>query len=262
MKQSKFVNQLLIAMSLGAVALLPTTTLAAKMSSEDKTQIEAVVHDYLKKNPEVILEAIQALQRKQFEQTAQTMKKTQENLVKYTSPLFHQANDPLAGNPNGKVTIVEFFDYQCAHCVDMGPVMETLIKSNPNVRVVYKEFPIRGPISEFAARAALAANKQGKYVQFNHALMTSTKQPLTEEIILELAKNNGLNVDQLKKDMKDSSIDAQLKANLKLGQDMHLFGTPAFVIGKTDASSSKDLNYIPGQMNLAQLEDVIKKFID
>src|SRR5689334_12549783 len=74
--------------------------------------------------------------------------------------LFHQNSDPVAGNPKGKVTVVEFFDYQCSHCMTMAPVIEAIIKNNPNVRVVFKDFPIRGPVSEFAAKAALAANKQ------------------------------------------------------------------------------------------------------
>jgi protein-disulfide isomerase len=83
--------------------------------------------------------------------------------------LLYRAGDPIAGNPKGKVTLVEFFDYQCGHCIDMAPVIGEIIKANPNVRVIFKEFPIRGPVSDYAARAALAANKQGKYYQFSHA---------------------------------------------------------------------------------------------
>src|SRR5437016_4513875 len=87
--------------------------------------------------------------------------------------LFHQAHDPVAGNPNGSVTVAEFFDYQCSHCISMAPVMANIIKDNSDVRIVFKEFPIRGSISEFASRAALAANMQGKYYEFNHAILTT-----------------------------------------------------------------------------------------
>jgi protein-disulfide isomerase len=123
------------------------------------------------------------------------------------------------------------------------------------VRVIYKEFPIRGPISNFAARAALAAVKQGKYNEFSHALLASN-QPLTNDTILTIAKNTGLDVDKLKKDMSDQSIDMQIKNNTKLAQDLKLFGTPAFFIGKTGGGS---ISYIPGQMNQAQLQDEIDK---
>ena len=97
--------------------------------------------------------------------------------------LLHQSHDPIAGNPKGNVTVVEFFDYQCSHCMSMAPVIAAIIQANPNVRVVFKDLPIRGAMSEFAARAALAANKQGKYYSLNHALL-SANQPLTEDFVL------------------------------------------------------------------------------
>lgn len=228
------------------------------MTPEEKTRIEEIVHQYLIQKPEVIVEALQILQKKQFEQAEQTVKKTQEAASQFADPLFHQASDPIAGNPNGKITIVEFFDYQCPHCVDMVPIIDTVVKSNPEVRVVYKEFPIRGPISDYAARAALAANKQGKYKELSHAILTST-QPLTQDSILAAAKNVGLDVDKLKKDMTDKSIDDQLKTNTKLGQDLKLLGTPAFFIGKTNATVKDSINYIPGQMSQSQLQDMIIK---
>ncbi|MHB1221786.1 MAG: DsbA family protein [Gammaproteobacteria bacterium] len=164
----------------------------------------------------------------------------------------------MTGNANGKITVVEFFDYQCPHCVDMAPVIEGIVKANPDVRIVFKEFPIRGPLSEFAARAALAANKQGKYYEFSHALLIS-KEPLTQESVLETAKKVGVNVDQLKKDMADKSVDEQLKANIKLAQDLKLFGTPAFFIGKTDAKAPGSVSYIPGQMDQTQMQSTIDK---
>src|SRR3990167_5638255 len=221
-----------------------------------KTQIQDIIHQYLLDKPEVLVEALQSFQRKQYEQAEQTVKKTQANVSQFANALFKQTNDPVAGNPNGKITIVEFFDYQCSHCVDMAPVISAIIKANPDVRVVYKEFPIRGPLSQFAARAALAANKQGKYYELHHALIT-TKQPLTENGIYTLAKAQGLNVEQLKKDMNDQSINMQLKNNIKLAQDLKLFGTPAFFIGKSDATSSNTIHYTPGQMNQKQLQDLI-----
>lgn len=236
----------------------PTTPANVSVSPAEKAKIEEVVHQYLLEKPEVIVEAIQNLQRKQYEQAQQTVKQTQQTAGTFATPLFHQQNDPVIGNPHGTVTVVEFFDYQCPHCVDMAPVLSEIIKANANVRVVFKEFPIRGPISDFAARAALAANKQGKYYEFSHALLT-TGQALTEDSIYQTAQKVGLDLDKLKKDMNDASVTDQLKMNLKLGQDLKLFGTPAFFIGKTDAKEANAINYVPGQMSQVQLQEAIDK---
>lgn len=241
-----------------AYAATPNAASNINISPAERAKIEEVIHQYLLEKPEVIIEAVQNYQRKQYEQAEQTIKKTQETTGAYAAPLFHQSNDPIAGNPQGKVTVVEFFDYQCPHCVDMAAILDAIIKANPDVRIVFKEFPIRGPISEFASRAALAANKQGKYYEFSHALLTA-KPPLTQEAILQIAKDSGLNVDQLKKDMNDASINEQIKANTKLAQDLKLFGTPAFFIGKTDATTSDKINYVPGQMDQNQMQTAIDK---
>lgn len=225
------------------------------VSPEERTKIEEVVHQYLIQKPEVIVEAIQSFQRKQYEQAEQTVKKTQQTASTFATPLFHQTNDPVAGNPNGKISIVEFFDYQCPHCVDMAPAIQAIIKGNPDVRIVFKEFPIRGPVSDFASRAALAANMQGKYYQFSHALLTANK-PLTQEVVYQIAQQVGLNLDKLKKDMNDPTVTNQIKNNVKLAQDLKLFGTPAFFIGKTD---SNVINYVPGRMDQTQLQTEIDK---
>lgn len=258
---NRFVKSALFAALVPSV--IATTTFAANnnnaapsVSPEERAKIESVVHQYLISKPEVILEAMQVLQNKQFEQAKQAVQKTQADAPKYVAPLFHTASDPIAGNPNGKITVVEFFDYQCPHCIDMAGILDAIIKSNPEVRVVYKEWPIRGPMSEYASRAALAANKQGKYIQMHHAILGAS-QPLTQDSIMAIAKNLGLNVDQLQKDMNDKSIDDQLKANMKLAQDLKLFGTPAFFIGQTNTKST--VTYIPGELTQAQLQDVIDK---
>lgn len=228
----------------------------ANVSPAERAKIEEVVHQYLLKKPEVLVEALQILQKKQYDQAEQTVKQTQQTAGNFTKALFHQANDPVAGNADGKVTVVEFFDYQCPHCIDMAPVMAAIIKANPDVRIIFKEFPIRGPMSEFASRAALAANKQGKYVDFSHALLTAN-QPLSQDVIFDIAKKQGLDVDKLKKDMTDKSVDDQLKDTIKLAQNLKLFGTPAFFIGKTDDSGK--ISYVPGQMDQKQMQDSIDK---
>ena len=172
--------------------------------------------------------------------------------------LFRKPNDPVVGNPSGKVTIVEFFDYQCSHCASMAPVMQLILKANPDVRVVYKEFPIRGPVSEFASRAALAANKQGKYATLNHALL-STNLSLSNETILDIAKANGLNMPKLQKDMDSLSVRKQINENIALAQRKRITGTPAFFIGKTNAPNDEDVTFVLGEMSFNEAQSAIDK---
>lgn len=229
---------------------------------EQKKEVEAIVHDYLLKNPEVLVQSLEKFQQKQMDQTRETFKKIQESAPKYANRLFHQAEDPVAGNPNGSITIVEFSDYQCPHCIEMVPVISNLIKNNNNLRVVFKEFPIRGPISEMATKAALASQKQGKYYEFRNALMESKTQPLTENMIFDIAKSVGLNVDKLKKDMQENSINNIIKNNYQLAKDMQLIWTPIFFIAKTNATAHSKPNaivFVPGRVDEGKLKEVIEK---
>jgi protein-disulfide isomerase len=171
--------------------------------------------------------------------------------------LLHGKNDPYAGNPKGNVTLIEFFDYQCAHCTNMAPIIQRLVQANPNLKVIFKEFPIRGPVSEYAARAALAANKQGKYRELYHALM-STRYTLTESQVLEIAKNTGLNIKQLKKDMDSQSIINQIETNLSLARELNLNGTPAFILSKSNATQMDQLNVLLGEMSQSELQNLIQ----
>src|SRR5262245_61362793 len=115
------------------------TSNASSISPAERAKIEQVVQDYLLRKPEILVQAIQKLQERQYQETQQSVKKTQQIASTFSKVLFHQANDPTAGSPGGKVTVVEFFDYQCQHCIDMAPVIDAIIKANPNVRVVYKD---------------------------------------------------------------------------------------------------------------------------
>lgn len=173
-----------------------------------------------------------------------------------TTSALLRGSSPVVGNPNGAVTVVEFFDYQCSHCSSMAPVMSAVIKANPNVRFVFKDFPIRGPMSEYAARAALAANMQGKYYQMNHALLT-TNEPLSKATILSIAKANGLNTKKLEKDMYSRTVTDQLKGTYQLAEELKLSGTPAFFIGKTNSQSFSSINYVLGEMSKRDLQKAI-----
>jgi protein-disulfide isomerase len=234
---------------------------ANEMSATQKKQVEDVVHDYLLKNPEVLVQALQNFQQQQMVQARKTMEKTQESAPKFAKDLFQNTQDPVAGNPNGKITVVEFFDYQCPHCVDMAPVIDAVVKSNPDVRIVYKEFPIRGPSSDTAARAALAAKIQGKYADVHKALM-AVNRALSEADVMKIVEATGVDMTKLKADMKSDAVTQQLKDTNKLAQSLQLIGTPAFFVAKSDVkptASATAVVFIPGQVDQPQLESVIKK---
>lgn len=254
---SRLLKKLAVAALVPAMALAATASFAAFTDAQQK-EIQTIVNTYLQSNPQVIISAIQGFQQKQMQEAEQTIKNTQKEASKFATPLFRTANDPIGGNAKGTVTVVEFFDYQCPHCVDMTPIINELIKKEGSVRVVYKEFPIRGPMSEYASKAALAANMQGKYMEFHDALM-QTKQPYTQEAILAAAKSVGLSIEQLQKDMNSAAVTDQISANMKLGQELKLLGTPAFFVGKTDATASNTIYYVPGHVSLDQLKDLVKK---
>jgi protein-disulfide isomerase len=243
-----------MAMVAGAMAFsAPTYAKDAILDAAQKTQMESIIHDYILKNPQVILESVQNMQKAQMEMSQQ---KVEQAALKNASALFNQSGDPVVGDANGKVTLVEFFDYQCPHCVDMAAAMEALVKANPTLRVVFKEFPIRGQTSVVAAKAALAANMQGKYWQF-HQLLMKNASTLTPANIVTLAGTAGLDVEKLKKDMEGSAVDAQIKATYKLAKDLNLMGTPALFAAKTKNPTA--IQFIPGQTDQAFLQKTVDK---
>lgn len=217
------------------------------MTPNQKAVIEKVVHDYLVQHPEVLMEAARALQAKQAKQVeVQAVSAIEKN----KSALFENAKSPVGGNESGKIYLVEFFDYQCSHCKEMEPIVEGVLKNNNDIRVIYKELPIFGGNSEYAAKAALASAKQGKYEQFHRALYAS-KDPLTSDNVLKIAKSVGIDTDQLNKDMQDPAMDQQIKENFALAEKLRLVGTPTFVIANPDLTV---FSFIPGATTKEDLE--------
>ncbi len=146
--------------------------------------------------------------------------------------LYQPAGNAIAGNPNGKITVVEFFDYNCAFCRKIYPQLQQLIAQDHNIRLIYREYAILSENSIPPAQAAFAAQKQGKYLAMHNAMMTATK-PLDEKEILSLAQGVGLNTKELSIDMSSPSVLKQIDANLLLGKIIGLRGTPTFLIVKT-----------------------------
>ena len=138
----------------------------------------------------------------------------------------------MIGNPKGDVAMVEFFDYNCGYCKGMFPAMMETVKADGNIRLLMKEFPILGPSSVTATKAALAARKQNKYTELHLALMDH-KGSLTDDAVMQVAKDTGLDLARLQKDMADPAVTAIITKNRDLAQDLDIQGTPALVIGDT-----------------------------
>lgn len=252
----------LLAMGAIATSLVSQAVIAddavSSMSDAQKKEIEKVVHDYLINNPEVLLEASQALQQKQ----QQNMQQQAQSAIQENAEILFQNNKlTTVGNPKGNVTVVEFFDYQCIHCKKMAPIMESLVKKDSDLRVVYKEFPIFGKSSEMASRVALAAGMQGKYAQMHNALLDTEKR-LDEKVVMDLAKSVGLDLKTLKKDMDSKKVTEILDANRQLAEKLHLMGTPAFIVAATPEGKFKkgsEPSFVPGASTEEALQEMIKK---
>jgi len=235
---------------------MATQTAVEQPSSFTPSQVEqlhTIIKDYLVQNPQVLVEASQVLQAQQEKKMqTQAMSAIEQN----KNALFNDAQSPSIGNKNASATLVEFFDYQCGHCREMAPQIEKLVSEDKNLHVVFKELPIFGGASEYAAKAALAAAMQSpeKYYKFHNALF-SAKGPLTKETVLGLAKKSGLNVATLTKDMNSPEINKQIRDNFTLAQSLKIMGTPTFVIGN---SAQTKFAYIPGATSLSSLQSQIK----
>lgn len=200
---------------------------ADDFSGSQKSAIEKIVHDYLVKNPEVLVEVMSELEAKR---AAAEKAKQGDAVAKYQTQIFNEPTSYVAGNPKGDVTIVEFFDYNCGFCKrTFGPLMNTL-KDDGQIRLILKEFPILGPTSVIAARATMAAKKQGKYFEMHKALYMH-RGTLDEASIMDLAQAIGIDTVKLRRDMKDPEIQKTIDRNEKLASDLGVTGTPSFIIG-------------------------------
>ena len=234
-----------------ASLLLATPGLAAAAEEPAFTpgQEQAVrdlVRDYLVTHPEVLIEALQAYEQQQ--QLAAEARQ-REAVAAQHAALSEDANSPVLGNPEGDVLIVEFFDYRCPYCRSVAPKILDAVRADGGVRLVMKEFPILGPESVYAARAALAAAMQDKYEDFHFGLMAVDGE-ITEQSVLGLAEELGLDVERLQKDMLSDEIDVALRDTYRLAEALEIRGTPAFVVGDT---------LVPGALELEALQDLIAK---
>lgn len=237
---------LAIALCLAAIVASSPRTQAAgdEFTPAQRQAIEKIVHDYFINHPEAMVDALQAAENKLKSDAHDNAKSA---LLAHRSEVFDDPNTPVGGNPTGTVSLVEFFDYRCPYCKEVEPSIEKLVDGDKQLRFVYKEFPVLGPASLTAAKAALAARKQGKYAAFHHAMM-ALKGTIDDASVFKVAESVGLNVAQLTRDMNDPKIARELKANNELARSLHIDGTPGFVIGNT---------IVPGAVSLDELKKLI-----
>ncbi|MEO3430751.1 DsbA family protein [Pelagibius sp. CAU 1746] len=214
------------------------------LNAQQQEAVEALVRQYLLEHPEVIVESLQSFERRQQEAETQRQR---EALIAEAETLTNDPQAPVLGNPEGDVTLVEFFDYRCPYCKRMTGILAELMESDPQLRVVMKEFPILSQESVMAAKAALAAERQGKYEAFHFALMEDGGG-FTEDEIMAVADSVGLDEARLRADMQDPAIEAALRLNHATAEKIGITGTPAFIVGDT---------LMPGALSLEQLRSVI-----
>ena len=197
----------------------------AGLTPQQKAEFEKLIRNYLLENPEILIDMQQVLKSRMEAQKAAQQKLV---LSQYKDEIFRSPTDFVFGNPNGDVTIVEYFDYNCGWCKRAFGEVQKLVKADPNVRVVFKEFPIFGEHSEYAARAALASIKQGKYLPFHIALMKVRR--VTTGNVMQIAKSVGLDVDRLRRDMEDPQIKDAIRKTSATARALGIEGTPGFLV--------------------------------
>ncbi len=214
-----FVWALAAFLSLGAVQAV-----ADELSEAD---IKRLALEAILENPEIVMQAVEILQNREEAAQAEAAKGV---LSDQRDLLENDPNAPVIGNPEGDVTIVEFFDYNCPYCKRAAPIVKNVIDGDSLIRVVYREWPILGDGSVFAARAALAARQQGKYEEFHWAMMEMQGRA-NEATVMKLAQSLGMDEAQLRKDMEAPEIDEHIRVSMALASSLGFSGTPSFVIG-------------------------------
>jgi protein-disulfide isomerase len=202
---------------------------AAAFEASEKKEIETIVREYLLANPGILLEMQQALEEHQMTAQREQQKLTIENAK---MEIFMSSKDPVLGNPDGEVTVVEFFDYNCGYCKRAMSDMITMMENDSELKFVLKEFPILGPDSEAAHRVAFAFNDlhPEKYAEF-HLRLLGFDGRATEDVAIRIATELGADETALRAEMDNPGIAARIQDTYQLANDLGINGTPAYVIG-------------------------------
>jgi protein-disulfide isomerase len=235
--------RLLLALAM-LLAAVPAAHAQDSFTPEQQRAVRELLRQELKEHPELVLDAIRQLQARDRE----AAEERRRDLLKLNADtIAAEDGDFVLGNPRGDVTVVEFFDYRCPYCKAMLERVQALVKSDPKLRLVLKEFPILGAASTLASKASLAAMPQGRYLAFHTALMAHRGE-LDDKALTTLARSAGIDVAKMKARMEDPEVTAKLARNIDLGRALDVEGTPAFIIGE---------RVIPGAVELETLRAAI-----
>ena len=234
-----------------AVAM-PQASRADELSASQRGEVERIVRDYLIAHPEVIQEAMAELEKKQ---SAADAEKHKAAIKQYSQNIFSSPRQVVLGNPDGTVTFVEFFDYNCGYCKRAMDDMLALMKDDPKLKVVLKEFPVLGPASVEAAQVAVAVRMQDKtgkkYLEF-HQKMLSGRGQADKARALAVAKDIGLDMARLDKDLTSAEVKATLQESFKLAEALGLNGTPSYVIGDNVVIGAVGLDALREKVNTSR----------
>src|SRR5215510_1596309 len=243
----------LIAACVAVVAIaVPPATYADEFSTSQRAEVERIVREYLVAHPEVIQEAMTELEKRQ---SAADAEKHKAAVKQYSQALFASPRQVVLGNPDGNVTFVEFFDYNCGYCKRAMDDMLTLLKDDPKLKVVLKEFPVLGPGSVEAAQVAVAVRMQDKtgkkYLEFHQKLLGGRGQA-DKARALAVAKDIGLDMARLEKDLTSTEVKATLQENFKVAEALGLNGTPSYVIGDNVVVGAVGLEALKEKVNTSR----------
>lgn len=230
-------TRLIAALCLCLAAAAPLSEADAQAASErpqsftvqQQAEIDAQIRAYILEHPDVIVEAMQVLEQRQ---QADARRADKDRLARLDDEIRNDGYSFVGGNPEGDVTLVEFLDYRCPYCQKAHEIVMALLEADRNVRFVVKEFPILGPESTYAARAAMAALRQGDdlYAAFNDAMMRH-KGDLSTAAVARLAAEVGLDAERMTTDMEAPEIAENIRRTYALARELEINGTPGFIIG-------------------------------
>jgi len=219
-------KKLILPMAFILSTFVASSASAGELTASDEKRIKELAIEAILERPEIIEEAIARLRQLQDQRQQQA---AVETIMKRRKDFLQDPNAPVLGNPEGDVTVIEFFDYNCPYCKRAAAPVKKLIETDGNVRLVYREWPILGEGSVFAARAALAARNQGKYEEMHVGLMSGRR--VDEAYTIKVAEMIGLDVKRLRKDMQAPEVKQHIELSMELAAGLGINGTPSFLIG-------------------------------
>ena len=228
--------RILIAICLVLTTMVPSLA-RADLDATDRATLNSIIEDFIRNNPEIVRDTLIALAAREEAERKQT------GLARVRD----DQGDPVMGNANGTITLYEFSDYNCGYCKRVFEPIQQLVRNNPDVRLVIKEFPILSQSSLVAAKAAIAAEMQGKFGDYHIAMMTYRGQ-ITDAVVMRMAAQAGVDTEQLKSDMESPKTMAIIQRTREAAAALEINGTPGLVVGDT---------VVPGAIGLDELVKLI-----